>query len=195
MRTAPVVVLLLADPSAYARRYAAADKPGPDRDAETWEVPWPDVDTGMSGLLVLLAAVDEGLGACLFGVPSAAHAAVRALFAVPGDRRVVAAVTLGHPAPGEASRPSRRHRRRWRTRCTTGGSACPGAVRAPGRQNAPVPSRSGPPPTDVPERIVDIDVEQEMQGAFLEYAYSSSTPGPCPTPATASSRSSAASST
>ncbi|WP_432488114.1 DNA gyrase/topoisomerase IV subunit A [Kineococcus sp. SYSU DK018] len=29
-----------------------------------------------------------------------------------------------------------------------------------------------PPPPDAPERIVDIDVEQEMQGAFLEYAYS-----------------------
>ncbi|MEZ0493601.1 nitroreductase family protein [Kineococcus sp. TBRC 1896] len=111
MRTAPVVVLLLADPGAYARRYAAPDKPGPDRDAATWEVAWPDVDTGMSGLLVLLAAVDEGLGACLFGVPSAAHGAVRAVFAVPADRRVVAALTLGHPAAGEASRPSRRHRR------------------------------------------------------------------------------------
>jgi DNA gyrase subunit A len=29
-----------------------------------------------------------------------------------------------------------------------------------------------PPPDDFVERIVDIDVEQEMQGAFLEYAYS-----------------------
>jgi DNA gyrase subunit A len=29
-----------------------------------------------------------------------------------------------------------------------------------------------PPPEDYTERIVDIDVEQEMQGAFLEYAYS-----------------------
>ncbi len=29
-----------------------------------------------------------------------------------------------------------------------------------------------PPQPDVPERIIDIDVEQEMQGAFLEYAYS-----------------------
>ncbi|WP_459642402.1 DNA gyrase/topoisomerase IV subunit A [Kineococcus sp. NUM-3379] len=28
------------------------------------------------------------------------------------------------------------------------------------------------PPPAVPERIVDVDVEQEMQGAFLEYAYS-----------------------
>ena len=111
MRTAPVVVVLLADPDAYARRYAAPDKPGPDRDAAHWEVSWPDVDTGMSGLLVLLASVEEGLGACLFGVPTAAHAAVREAFGVPADRRVVAALTLGHPAADEASRPSRAHRR------------------------------------------------------------------------------------
>ena len=31
---------------------------------------------------------------------------------------------------------------------------------------------AAPPPEDFAERIVDIDVEQEMQGAFLEYAYS-----------------------
>jgi DNA gyrase subunit A len=31
---------------------------------------------------------------------------------------------------------------------------------------------SSPPPEDFTERIVDIDVEAEMQGAFLEYAYS-----------------------
>jgi DNA gyrase subunit A len=36
----------------------------------------------------------------------------------------------------------------------------------------PRKSAPPPPPSDVPERIVDIDVEQEMQGAFLEYAYS-----------------------
>ncbi|NAZ82094.1 nitroreductase family protein [Kineococcus sp. R8] len=111
MRTAPVVVLCLADPRAYAERYARADKPGPDRDAERWEVPWWDVDTGMSALLLLLAAVDEGLGACLFGVPAAAHDALRASFGVPADRRFVAAVSLGHRAPDEASRPSRRPHR------------------------------------------------------------------------------------
>ncbi|WP_088290707.1 DNA topoisomerase (ATP-hydrolyzing) subunit A [Kineosporia sp. A_224] len=33
-------------------------------------------------------------------------------------------------------------------------------------------SSAPPPPEDFTERIVDIDVEQEMQGAFLEYAYS-----------------------
>ena len=31
---------------------------------------------------------------------------------------------------------------------------------------------SPPPDEDFTERIVDIDVEEEMQGAFLEYAYS-----------------------
>ena len=31
---------------------------------------------------------------------------------------------------------------------------------------------SAPPPEEYTERIVDVDVEQEMQGAFLEYAYS-----------------------
>jgi DNA gyrase subunit A len=36
------------------------------------------------------------------------------------------------------------------------------------RRTTPPP----PPPEDYTERIVDIDVEQEMQGAFLEYAYS-----------------------
>lgn len=33
-------------------------------------------------------------------------------------------------------------------------------------------AKNPPPPRDYTERIVDIDVEQEMQGAFLEYAYS-----------------------
>jgi DNA gyrase subunit A len=33
-------------------------------------------------------------------------------------------------------------------------------------------SSTPPPPEDFTERIVDVDVEQEMQGAFLEYAYS-----------------------
>jgi DNA gyrase subunit A len=33
-------------------------------------------------------------------------------------------------------------------------------------------AKNPPPPPDFTERIVDIDVEHEMQGAFLEYAYS-----------------------
>jgi DNA gyrase subunit A len=33
-------------------------------------------------------------------------------------------------------------------------------------------SSTPPPPEDFTERIIDVDVEQEMQGAYLEYAYS-----------------------
>jgi len=33
-------------------------------------------------------------------------------------------------------------------------------------------SSTPPPEADFTERIVDIDVEEELQGAFLEYAYS-----------------------
>jgi len=50
-------------------------------------------------------------------------------------------------------------------------------------------------PEDFTENIVDIDVSQEMQGSFLEYAYSVIYAAPCRTRATASSRSSAGSST
>ncbi|MFB9377944.1 nitroreductase family protein [Kineococcus gynurae] len=107
MRTAPVLVLVLTDPGAYAARYARADKPGPDRDAATWSTPWPEVDAGMAAELLLLAAVDEGLGACLFGIPAAAHDRLRTRFAVPAGLRLVAAVSLGHRAPDEASRSSR----------------------------------------------------------------------------------------
>ncbi|WP_369056261.1 nitroreductase family protein [Kineococcus terrestris] len=115
MRTAPVVVLALSDPGAYAARYARADKRAdtrPGRGSASWSVDWPDVDTGMAALLVLLAAVDEGLGACLVGVPAHAHEAVRGAFGVPADRRVVAALTIGHPAPASApaARPGRARR-------------------------------------------------------------------------------------
>lgn len=112
MRTAPVVVVCLSDPGAYRRRYAQPDKAGreEDRDPMTWPVPWWDVDTGMAALLVLLTAVDQGLGACFFGVPGSRHDAVRTTFAVPPDRRLVAALTIGYPRATTGPRTPRRHR-------------------------------------------------------------------------------------
>ena len=53
-----------------------------------------------------------------------------------------------------------------------------------------------PPPEDFEEKIVGIDVEEEMQNAFLEYSYSVIySPRPARRRATASSPSSGASST
>jgi len=111
MTSAPVVVLCLSDPERYLERYAEADKGWSDRDPARWPVPYWDVDTGMAAMVLLLAAVDEGLGACFFGVPPERHDAVRAAFAVPAEHRVVGAVTIGHAAPDRRSPSLRRGRR------------------------------------------------------------------------------------
>jgi nitroreductase len=93
---APVLVLCLSDPDAYLDRYAEPDKGWTDRDPARWPVPYWDVDTGMAAMAMLLAAVDEGLGALFFGVPPAAHEAVRDAHGIPAGRRIVGVVALGH---------------------------------------------------------------------------------------------------
>ncbi|GAB3436583.1 hypothetical protein GCM10027517_06900 [Phycicoccus ginsengisoli] len=93
---APVLVLCLSDPDVYLDRYAEPDKGWTDRDPARWPVPYWDVDTGMAAMAMLLAAVDEGLGALFFGVPAAAHDRVREAHGIPGNRRLVGVVALGH---------------------------------------------------------------------------------------------------
>ena len=93
---APVLVLCLSDPDTYLDRYAEPDKGWTDRDPARWPVPYWDVDTGMAALMMLLSAVDQGLGALFFGVPVASHDAVRRAHGIPGSRRIVGAVALGH---------------------------------------------------------------------------------------------------
>ncbi|PPK98386.1 nitroreductase [Kineococcus xinjiangensis] len=111
MRTAPVLVVVLSSPATYLERYAEPDKGWTDRDPGRWPVPYWDVDAGMAAHQLLLSAVDAGLGACFFGVPSGAHAAVRESFGVPAERRLVGVVSLGHPAPDRRSPSLRRGRR------------------------------------------------------------------------------------
>jgi nitroreductase len=93
---APVLVLCLSDPDTYLDRYAEPDKGWEDRDPARWPVPYWDVDTGMAAMLMLLAAVDQGLGALFFGVPPVRHAAVRQTHGIPDNRRIVGVVALGH---------------------------------------------------------------------------------------------------
>ncbi|MGA8992836.1 MAG: nitroreductase family protein [Nocardioidaceae bacterium] len=115
MRTAPVVIVPLSHRDAYLDRYAEPDKGWTDRAEAQWPVPYWHVDAGMASLLVLLTAVDEGLGACFFGVPGDRVDALRAAFGVPGGYTPVGAVTVGHlpddGGTGAAGSPSRRTRR------------------------------------------------------------------------------------
>ncbi|WP_336707708.1 nitroreductase family protein [Oerskovia sp. USHLN155] len=111
MRTAPVVVVVLTSREAYLRRYAEDDKArasaqaAGDGDAP-WDVPYWHVDAGMASLLMLQTAVDEGLGACFFGVPPGQVEALREAFEVPDEFLVTGVVAVGHaadPAPGEGA--------------------------------------------------------------------------------------------
>lgn len=122
MRTAPVVIVPLTSKAAYLDRYALPDKGWTDRDEARWPVPYWWVDAGMAALLVLQTAVDEGLGACFFGIEERHLDGFREAFGIPADHAPVGAITVGHRetdngAPGSPARRERRgdvvHRGRW----------------------------------------------------------------------------------
>jgi nitroreductase len=50
-------------------------------------------------MLLLLAPIDEGLGAGVSGVPRDAARELRSSFGIPDDIEIVALVTIGAPAP------------------------------------------------------------------------------------------------
>ena len=82
----------------YHERYRSPDKLQDGAEIE-WPVPFWLVDAGAALMLVLLAAIDEGLAAGVYGVPVELEPTVRTLLAVPDDLTIVAGITLGKPAP------------------------------------------------------------------------------------------------
>ena len=102
MQTAPVLVVCFSDRAAYLDRYAEPDKGWTDRDEARWPVPYWHVDTGMAAMILLLGAVEAGLGACFFGVPPTRLPAFADAFAVPAGLTPVGVVSLGYPAAGPA---------------------------------------------------------------------------------------------
>lgn len=114
-RRAPAVVVPLANKDVYLDRYAEADKGWTDRDEDRWPVPYWYVDTGMAAENLLLAVVDEGLGALFFGIPTPLWDAFRDAFGVPDGWDPVGAVALGHPGDRTAEPRASGHTRRRRT--------------------------------------------------------------------------------
>lgn len=110
---APLVVVPLAHRDAYLDRYAQPDKGWEDRAEERWPVPYWYIDTGMAALLMLLTAVDEGLGACFFGLMPEHVAPFRDAFEVPAVYTPIGAVAVGHRPEGIAAQsPTLSERRR-----------------------------------------------------------------------------------
>jgi FMN reductase [NAD(P)H] len=86
----------------YHDRYRRPDKLQ-DGAEIAWPVPYWYADAGAAGMLILLAAIDEGLAAGVFGIPAERMEQVRALLGLPPDVAIVEVITLGHPAEDTAS--------------------------------------------------------------------------------------------
>jgi nitroreductase len=112
MRNAPLIIVAHSNKDRYLDRYAEADKGWTDRDEARWPVPYWHIDAGFASLLMLLTAVDEGLGACFFGIPPERLPAFREAFGVPGPYRPIGCVSVGYPGTEDRRSPSLRRGRR-----------------------------------------------------------------------------------
>jgi nitroreductase len=126
MQDAPLLVVPLAHKAAYLARYAEPDKGWQDRAEARWPVPYWYIDTAMAALMMLLTAVDEGIGACFFGIMPqpgpdfnadvdvpARTDAFRAEFGIPGEYQPIGGITIGYRAedlPPQSPRIAERRR-------------------------------------------------------------------------------------
>jgi nitroreductase len=96
--TPTCIVLPFANKRRYLERYAQPDKLefGLDRE-EAWPVPFWTVDTAMAIMLILLAAVNEGLGAWYCGITRGQDDVVREL-GIPADSIPLGVIALGYPS-------------------------------------------------------------------------------------------------
>ena len=117
---APVHVVVCVSEEIYRSRYRETDKRGPDEDEHPWPVPYWWVDAGASLMLVLIAAVNEGLAAGFLG--SHSLPALKRELGIPDHVSPIGVVTIGHAAPDRRSGSLARgrrpvdetvHRERW----------------------------------------------------------------------------------
>ena len=107
---APAHIVIATREEDYHDRYRQPDKLQEDGSEIHWPVPYWHVDAGAAMMLLLLAAVDEGLAAGVFGVLD--WQPIWELLGIPDDVLPVAVVTVGKPAPETRERSSRK--RGWK---------------------------------------------------------------------------------
>lgn len=118
LSVAPVHVIVCTREQDYHDRYNEPDKLAQTGGVEVeWPAPFWYVDAGAAMMLLLLAAIDEGLGAGVYGVTVPEMRAFKSLLEIPDDVHVVAGVTIGRTRPDpNASRASSRLTQRRRAR-------------------------------------------------------------------------------
>jgi FMN reductase [NAD(P)H] len=99
--SAPAQILVMTREADYHDRYQKEDKLQ-DGEEIVWPVPFWHVDAGAALMLILLAAIDEGLAAGVYGIFGDTDARYRHVLRIPDDFSIVAGVTLGRPLPDPA---------------------------------------------------------------------------------------------
>ena len=94
---APVLLIPCTSEAAYHRRYREPDKIQEDGTEIEWPVPYWHMDIGCSVMIVLLAAVNEGLAAGYAGFHDLD--AARQLLGIPAEVTPVGVIPIGHRAP------------------------------------------------------------------------------------------------
>ena len=98
---APALLVPCVSEQIYHSRYREPDKLNDDGTEIDWPIPFWYVDVGCTLMLVLLAAVNEGLAAGFLGTRRLDDLA-RTLD-LPADQQPVGVITVGHPLPDRRS--------------------------------------------------------------------------------------------
>jgi len=96
---APVHVVVGVREESYHERYRKPDKLNEEGEEIGWPAPYWYVDSGACFMLIQLAALDEGLGTGVYGVPPEAVPALKALVGMPDDVHFTCVVTIGKRPP------------------------------------------------------------------------------------------------
>lgn len=107
---APVQVVICTSETIYKERYREPDKkPDPGSEEAEWPVPYWHTDAGCGLMLILLAAVNEGLAGAFVGVWDQPD--LQKLLGIPDHVLPIGIAMIGHPAPDVPSPSLMRGRR------------------------------------------------------------------------------------
>jgi nitroreductase len=98
---APALFVPAVSEEIYRARYREPDKLKPGEPEIEWPVPYWFMDVGCTVMLILLAAVDEGLAAGFLGTHRVDD--LRNQVGLPADFTPVGVITVGHPLPDRKS--------------------------------------------------------------------------------------------
>jgi nitroreductase len=108
---APVQIVVLTSEKIYKDRYREPDKrPDPNEPEMEWPVPYWHTDAGMALVLILLAAVNEGLSGAFVGVWKQRE--LQELLGIPEHFLPIGIAMIGHGAPDMKSGSLKRGRRK-----------------------------------------------------------------------------------